>query len=258
MRVVAISVDSVADSARMARAYGIEYPLLADADGTVSRAYVGLDDADVSVPGIVIVLADGRVGFRQIARDKADRLSASQLLAVIDGLPPSPGRRVGALGAVAAKHGYAPLERLSLRVDLGGGIARTRSAGAGQAATDTSATAAALGSVWVPMARHLMLGGGVSLDSAQGWVDVGVGAGVRWPLLGDLGTVELLAWPSWALTTTGAAVHTRLGLTYALTPSLSVQLGVGAQLRHEYVDDRADVRSASWTITLGVGQLIAE
>src|SRR5512138_3080029 len=74
---LAISVDAPADSRRLADAYGIAYPLLSDAGGAVSRAYVGVEEADNSVPGVVVIGRDGRIVYRQIAAAADDRLSAA-------------------------------------------------------------------------------------------------------------------------------------------------------------------------------------
>src|SRR5512138_1845231 len=113
---LAISVDAPADSRRLADAYGIAYPLLSDAGGAVSRAYVGVEETDNSVPGVVVIGRDGRIAYRQ---------SAADVLAVVD-------RTLGTTGA-GPRGGYGALERIQLRVDGGGGAVHTTAGWSGTA-----------------------------------------------------------------------------------------------------------------------------
>src|SRR5689334_19488507 len=80
----AISVDAPRDSRSFADAYGIHYPLLSDEGGAVSRAYVGLEETDNSVPGVVVIRRDGHIAYRQIAAGADDRLTAADVLAIVD------------------------------------------------------------------------------------------------------------------------------------------------------------------------------
>ena len=73
-----ISTDPTEASARFAEKYAIDFPLLADVDGAVSKQYVGVNFDDTTIPGVVLIKRDGTIGFRQVAGAKDDRLTTPQ------------------------------------------------------------------------------------------------------------------------------------------------------------------------------------
>jgi len=79
--VVAISVDSRADSAQLAERLGLGIPLLADPDLTTIRAYgVAMKGRDLAVPATFIVKPDGRISARYVGETQFDRPSVDTLL----------------------------------------------------------------------------------------------------------------------------------------------------------------------------------
>ena len=84
--VVAVSTDGVADALNMAVLSGASYPVLADPDAAVSRAYevFNLLGDGVAAPATFII-GQGRVMLRQyIAADISDRPSGAETYAQLD------------------------------------------------------------------------------------------------------------------------------------------------------------------------------
>ncbi len=214
MQVLAISTDPSDESAKFARTYGIEFPLLADTDGAVSKQFVGVNYDDTTIPGIVIVRRDGAIVFRQVATAKDDRLSTAELLATID-------RTLGTSGR-GARRGYAALERMQLRVDGGGGVRHTDS---------TGGVAVAELAVLLPLARQIVAGPWLSTDvtSVTG-VDLAIAG--RIPLLHDTGAVQITTTIGWSPGGEAAwNAGLRAGPWLAVTPRWAVHLDLGATLR---------------------------
>lgn len=192
--------------------YGLEFPLLSDADGAVSKQYVGVNYDDTTIPGIVIVRKDGTIVYRQVATTKDDRLTSAELLATID-------RTLGTRGPDAS-HGYAVYERAQIHLDGGGGVEHARDAG-------TSGTAMFSAAVLFPLARPLLVGPWFesTIDAQHAAVAV-VG---RIPLIHDTGAIHVtttLGYSTADLWTAGV----RIGPWVALTPSWALHLDLGGQL----------------------------
>jgi hypothetical protein len=216
VQLLAISTDPSADSALFARKYGIEFPLLSDEAGAVSRQYVGVNYDDTTIPGIVIVRKDGAIVYRQVASTKDDRLSSEQLLATID-------RTLGTTGE-AATHGYAAYERVQIHLDLGGGVRHDRDAG-------TSGKAMQSLAALFPIGRQLLIGPWVeSQVTAVTGVDLAVVG--RLPLLHDTGAIHITTTMGWSPTSDADwNVGLRVGPWIALTPTWALHLDLGGVLR---------------------------
>ena len=208
-----ISTDPSSESAKFAAGYHIGFPLLADVDGAVSRAYVGVNYDDTTIPGIAIIRRDGTLAYRQVADTKYDRLTAPQLFAEID-------RALGTSGA-AAETSYAAFERWQLHVDAGGGV-RDRGGASGAAAGDLALLA--------PVSRQLLLGGWIATDFAH-VLDLDVSATVRVPLIHDAGAIHITGTTGWS--PYGAApwnAGVRVGPWVAITPRWALHLDLGGSL----------------------------
>lgn len=209
---LAISTDPSSESAVFAKKYDIGFPLLSDADGAVSKQYVGVNYDDTTIPGIVIIRKDGTIVYRQVASTKDDRLTSAQLLATID-------RTLGTSGA-AATGGYAVYERTQLHLDGGGGVEHERDAGA-------SGTAMISASVLFPLARPLLVGPWFESTIEAQHVDLAVVG--RIPLLHDTGALHVTTTAGYSTVGTWNA-GLRVGPWVALTPSWALHLDLGAQL----------------------------
>jgi len=237
---LAISLDEQAASRSFASDYGIAFPLLTDPDGATSRAYVGIDAADITIPGVVIIRRDGQIVFRQIATAKDDRLTAAQLLATID-------RTLGTgEGAPAARTGFAVLDRLQLRFALGGGRADVDAGG-------TRSIAVATGSALLPLGRRFLIGPALRYERFDAPLDLDLAIAMRVPILADAAALELTAlggYTPWRATDWNAGV--RAGAWVALNPWWAIQLEAGATAHRL----GAEASTVDWTITFGVSRLI--
>lgn len=231
---LAISADAPADSAAFAHSYGIAYPLLSDSDGKVASLYAGVTSDRAALPGVVIISRDGRVVFRKLGEAKDDRMSSSELLAAID-------RSLGTSGPAGAARGYAPIDRAQLRLTAGGGVVQSAS----MLGTVTGELAAL-----VPLGRHFLVGPSLGYEPRDAQLAVDATLIVRAPIWADLGALQLGVAGGWtAVTDVEAAwnVGARAGLWFAVSPSLSVELGAAVTVHG------SDERSA--VITLGVARL---
>jgi hypothetical protein len=193
----------------------------------VSRAYTGIDGADNTIPGIVIIRRDGTIAYRKISEEKDDRLDAAGLLAIAD-------RTLGSSGK-SARTGYAALARLQL------GIESDLSIGGNATSYGVRARFA------FPSTRVGFAGIHVGY-STTGRVDTAGFAGLRVPLFGD--TAAIQATVLGGLHDTTGYGGGRLGLWLAWTPAWAVQLDVGAT---------AEIGSSepALTFTFGVSRLIS-
>jgi len=236
--VLAISMDSPADSRAFASDYGIAFPLLADEDGKVSRTYAGVTSDDNTLPGVTIVRGDGRIVFRQVASAKDDRMSSAELVATLD-------RTLGTSGPATIQDDFAALDRVQVRLDFGGGIAH---------GGDTAATASAASSLLLPLGRHVLVGPRVRWDVRAEAIAVGGIALVRKPIFGEVGALELgvsAGWTPYPAPRMGANVGGTADLWFALSPRLSVQVGVTTSVYELTGGAVTDV-----TLTVGVGGLV--
>jgi len=205
-------MDSPEDSRAFAREYGIEFPLLADEDGAVSRAYAGVTSDDNALPGVTIIRPDGHIVFRQVASAKDDRLSSAQLLAAID-------RWLGTTGPAAEVSGFAALDRAQVRFDAGGGAVHD---GAWRGTADGAISAI------VPIGRHLLVGPRLGFEPRDAPLSLDGELVLREPIFGAAGALELAlvaGYTPWAAQ--GGDVGGLAGIWFALSPAWSLQLQGG-------------------------------
>lgn len=226
MKLVGVSRDDVIASGEFADKYGIAFPLLADEAGAMSQAYVGIDGADNTVPGIVLLRQGGEIVYRQIATAKDDRLTAAQLLAVVD-------EKLGTAGD-GVDESYLVLRRWQVRVAVGGGAGR-RDVVNDAPIEWSGARVASLGLMF-PVHRYVLAG----VRGEYGNLELAghAVAGVRVPFLHDTAAIELTGSfghntrldgnggidPSWL-------VGGRVGAWIAWTPTWAFTLDAGMELR---------------------------
>ena len=231
-------MDTPEVSRGLARDAGIEFSLLSDEDGQVSRTYAGVTSDHNTLPGVTIIDGDGKIRFRQVASAKDDRMTAAELLATLD-------RTLGTTGpAVAASDG--PLDGVQLRVAVGGGGVR--------AAGDTSGTVVGSLAGLVPLGRHVLVGPWLGVEPRKAPLDLDAALVVRAPIWANAGALELGAtagWTPWRDAGGNAGVH--LGVWFASSPRWAVQLALG-------VTEHGLGRTAGSTevgLTFGVTRLIS-
>jgi peroxiredoxin len=89
VRIAAISVDPPAKSKEVARRTSAPFPLLADAQGVVTRAYGllheggGLRGEDIALPAHVLIDPDGKVLWRFVSHRIQQRLGPTEVLRVV-------------------------------------------------------------------------------------------------------------------------------------------------------------------------------
>jgi hypothetical protein len=212
--------------------------LISDADGAISRALIGIDANDVSIPGIVILNREGRVVFRQVARGKDDRLSATQVLAAADA-------HLGTRGPEITRPPTA-LDRPQLRLEAGAG--RIREGDRWQA------TGVAALTVHVPLTRYLIAGTGFATEAREATASLLGSLGLRLPILGDIAAVQLSAVTGLPISAPGIYAGAQLGIWFAWTPrwALHLDLGAGAHDTGSPVDQRP-----AWFATFGFSRLLA-
>ncbi len=233
---IAISDDPVADSVKFARELAIGFDLLADLDGATARKLVGSDRNGDAVPGVVLVDPSGAIVFRQIGEDKADRLDAAALLAVVD-------RTFGPVaGATAAPGpGFAPDRRWQLRVEVGGGVIDQ---------DGLAATAVLGGAALLPLGRHLLLGPTVH-GEVRGAIDLGLAATARWAVLPQIGWLYGSVGGGYTvLDGRGPSARAGLGLQFAFDPGRALHLELSSTWR------AADDYFPSLVLLLGLSRLL--
>ena len=213
------------------REYGLVFPVLADVDGAVSRQYTGVDGADVTVPGVVVVRG-GRIAYRRVSTSKDDRPTTRELVASID-------RALGTHGT-GVRGGYAVLERLQLRLDLGG------------AAPGGRATANATAAVLYPLHRYVIAGPWLRGEFRDGRTDLDAAVGLRLPLIADRGAIQLVTAGGWTVAESrGANASAQIGAWVALTPTLALQLDAGFAAHRLDHDPVGEV-----FVTFGISRLV--
>ena len=179
----------------------------------------------------------GHVVFRQIAATKDDRLTAEQLLAAVD-------RSLGTTGPAATR--VTPLDRVQLRVDLGGGARAARS-GAGCDGTVSEWCGLGTASIagLVPLGHHLVVGPWLAADTS-GHVDIDGAALLRVPILGDAGAITLGA-------TAGGGTHenvaARVGLWFAWSPHYAASVDAAY---------RVEAGDRDFLFTVGIARLFGQ
>lgn len=184
---------------------------------------MGIDGADNTIPGIVVIRRDGTIAFRQIAREKDDRLDSGQLLAVVD-------RTLGTSGA-AASSGYAALARMQLGIETNAAFGEdVRSFGA-------------LARVAVPLGRFAIAGLRAGYTTHVPF-DGSLVAGLRLPFLGDTAALQVTAVGGLANATPYAGGQ--IGLWFAWSPLWGVHLDGGANTERQAVVTLGISRMISW------------
>jgi AhpC/TSA family len=230
----AISVDSPEDSLEFTKRLGLNFPLLSDKAGAVSRSYVGLNYDDTAIPGVVIIGTDGRIKFRQIADAKDDRMTAAQVIDTLD-------RTLGTKGA-AVDTGYVALERFQSRADYGSGEVEENH--------QRRVTFFATRSVLIPLNRYLLIGPWLAVEPRQAPLDVDFAIQLRSPFLGDIAAFELTAtggWTPWEVSGWNVGVHA--GLWFALSPKSAFELNVGYDSHRVLDSDRIPAVFATFGFT---------
>ncbi len=203
MTLLAISLDAPEDSRSFAADIGAWFPLLSDADRAVSQAYAGMSSDSAALPGVTVIARDGRIAYRNIASVKDDRVSAPELLAILD-------RTVGTTGAAAAAPGYAAVDRMQVRLEVGGGAIRDNGV--------THGTGVAAVGALFPLGHHVLVGPWLSFEPRQAPLDLDVAVALREPFAGGLAAVQLTAiagYTPWDAT--GWTASGRAGIWFAVS-----------------------------------------
>lgn len=256
VQLIAISVDSVAQSQAMAAKIGVRFPVLFDDNANVASTLVGRDDADLAIPGVVVVARGGAIVFRQIASSKDDRLSTADLLAVID------DKIIGRKGVIAVDDSFAALRRTQLSLDVGVGAGNKVSTTS--ASTATLVTDATLG-VTFPMARNFMLGGEIRgaahviASNTTATVSIGAKATLRLPFWHDLGAwhLSLSGGPELFAPQANSEFYTAVGALawFAVRPQWALQVGGGVTSHWRGIDTSDAIHAG--VFTLGFAHLFA-
>lgn len=89
VRVLAVSVDTPAESARVVKRNELPFPILSDAEHRVIRDYGlvhrggGPGGGDIAIPAHVLVDHDGTILWRRISHRIQDRPSPDEVLAAV-------------------------------------------------------------------------------------------------------------------------------------------------------------------------------
>jgi hypothetical protein len=226
VKLVAISIDSVEQSTAMAQKNGIKFPILQDKDAVVAKQLVGIDDADLPIPGVILVAKGGNIVFRQIASSKDDRIPTAQLLQIIDqkiGQAASSNSGNAPYQRVEVDQSFAPIHRLQLSTDLGAGIGRN--------ASFASQVTIALS---LPLARRVVIGAELAGSAHPFKTDATFSAGARLtfrsPFWNDLAALHLtLAGGADVLQhRTDTDIYSRAAaqLWFAVRPTFAIQTGL--------------------------------
>lgn len=229
-------MDEPEYSRSFARDLGIEFPLLSDVDGAISRIYAGITSDARALPGVTMIRPDGRIAFRQAASAKDDLMPPAELIATAD-------RTLGTTGRAAAADGFAAGDRLQFRVDAGAGASRDggwRGTGVGVL------------SGLAPLGRHLLIGPRITFEARDAPVSFDGLVMLRAPIFGPTGALELGVtggYTPWG--STGANLGATADVWFAPSPSFALQLGV------TYVDhDLGGTPVHQVFATFGFAQLI--
>ena len=256
VQLIAISVDKVAQSKAMAAKIGARYPILFDDNAKVAGTLVGIDDAELAIPGVVVVARGGAIVFRQIASTKDDRLSTADLLAIID------DKIVGRKSVIVVDNSFAAIRRMQLSCDaaIGAGTKITTTS----ERTATLVTEATVGFAY-PWARHVMVGGelrvgaNVISSNTTATVSLGAKATLRLPFWHDLGALHLSVsgGPDLFAPQANAAFYTAVGSQawFAVRPSWAMQVGIGLTSHWRGIDSGDAIHAG--VFTLGIAHLFA-
>lgn len=232
----AVSRDDVDDSRGFARDYGIQYPLISDTSGDISRALVGIDVHDHSIPGVVVIRKDGSIVFRQIAKSKDDRLTATQVLDAVD-------RALDTRGVAAPTSKHA-IDRAQLRLETGAGQIRI--------ADRWQATGVSLLTTHVPVTRYVIAGAGLASEYREAGLSLHSSLGLRLPLWNDIAAIQLSAEAGLPISAPGVYAGLRLGMWFAWTPRWAVHLDAATGAHDAGAQDQVP----AWSTTFGVSRLL--
>lgn len=202
--------------------------MLADTDGAVSRKYTGITSDDNTLPGIVIIGGDGHVVFRQVASDKEDRITISDLVGAYD-------RSLGARGPGLVDEHYAAIDRAQVRLDLGGGH------------VPDGATGVASLTALVPIGHYLVLGPRIGTDLRVSPLSLGGEVALRIPFWRASAAIELGGIAGYAFDPNATLFGGTADLWFAYSPKWSIQLGAE-------VDREAGATRITGTV--GIGRLL--
>jgi hypothetical protein len=243
---IAISIDEIEKSREMAAKVGVKFAILQDKDAVVSRSLVGIDDADLPVPGVLLIARGGAIVFRQIATSKDDRLPTAELLRIIDHHIASGSQRSE---SVRIDQSFAAINRWQLGIDLAVGVGKPS-----QLASDMSIVAQ------MPLHRNVMIGaeinGTVRPLVGTGAASIGSGVTLRLPFWNDLAAAQLIG-------TAGIDVATisndskyftkgRTQLWFAVRPNWAILLGLAFDVHYA----RRAVVSSDATLSIGITRLM--
>lgn len=172
----------------------------------MSRNYTGITSDDNTLPGIVIIRGDGQVVFRQVATDKEDRITISELVSSYD-------RSLGTRGPGLVDEHYAAIDRAQLRLDLGGGH------------IPEGATGGASLTALVPIGHYLVLGPRIATDLRAAPFAVGGEVALRLPFWRQTAAIELGGIAGYAFDPNAALFGGTADLWFAYSPRWSIQLG---------------------------------
>jgi peroxiredoxin len=81
VEIVAISVDSREESAKLSQSLELPFPLLEDENLRVATLWgVAMEGRDIAVPSVFVVLPNGTIFWKQVGETIADRPTSSQIL----------------------------------------------------------------------------------------------------------------------------------------------------------------------------------
>jgi len=92
IRIIAISVDSPADSEKLRESQGYTFPILSDGRDEVIRrwdlvhAHGGVDGADIARPAEFLIDATGKIRWVNLTEDIVVRARPEQVLQAFDGM----------------------------------------------------------------------------------------------------------------------------------------------------------------------------
>ena len=83
-RIVGISVDAPATSAKLHKRLGLRFDLLSDPDMTAIRDYgVQMKDMDLAIPAVFVVNRAGTIVYRNISETMTDRPYVGDVLSAV-------------------------------------------------------------------------------------------------------------------------------------------------------------------------------
>jgi hypothetical protein len=166
--------------------------------------------------------------FRQVATDKEDRVTISELVSSYD-------RSLGTRGPGLVDEHYAAIDRAQLRLDLGGGHIAD------------GATGVASLTALVPLGHYLVLGPRIATDLRASPFAIGGEVALRLPFWRQTAALELGGIAGYALDPDAALFGGVVDLWFAYSPKWSIQLGAE-------VDREAGATRITGTV--GIGRLL--